>query len=65
MDELYEYMKEKLESMRRQGDGRVEIDMDHAFRLFHTVCYMKQIRGIVEFQEDTKGGGKHAMADRR
>ena len=58
MDELYEYMKEKLESMRRHGEDRVEIDMDHAFRLFHMVCYMKQIRGIIEFQDDLSGGRK-------
>lgn len=58
MDELYEYMKEKLESMRRQGEDRVEIDMDHAFRLFHTVCYMKQIRGIIEFQDDMCADGR-------
>ena len=52
MDELYEYMKEKLELMRSQGDFKMNIDMEHAFRLFHTVCYMKQIRGIIEFQDE-------------
>ena len=52
MDELYGYLKEKLEQMRKQGKSQVEIDMDHAFRLFHMVCYMKQIRGIIEFQDE-------------
>ena len=52
MDELYGYLKEKLEQMRKQKDSEIWIDMDHAFRLFHTVCYMKQIRGIIEFQDE-------------
>jgi uncharacterized protein (UPF0262 family) len=52
MDEPYEYMKERLEQMRERGEDKVKIDMEHAFRLFHTVCYMKQIRGIIDFQEE-------------
>ena len=59
MDELYEYMRESLEDMRKSGDDVVTIDMNHAFRLYHTVCYMKQIRGIIEFQDDACENGKH------
>lgn len=51
MDELYQYMKKKLDEMRMEGEDVIDIDMDHAFRLFHTICYMKQIRGIITFQE--------------
>ena len=58
MDELYEYLKWKLDVMRKDGSNKVVIDSEHALRLFHTVCYMKQIRMIVEFQDDVCAGGK-------
>lgn len=58
MDELYEYLKGRIEVMRACRSDRATIDMDHLFRLFHTVCYMKQIRGIIEFQDDISGEGK-------
>ena len=61
MDELYEYLKEKLAKMQEHGADSVAIDMHHAFRLYHTICYMKQIRGIIEFQDDMcDNGRKHA-----
>ena len=56
MDELYEYLKDKLAKMHEHGADSVAIDVNHAFRLFHTVCYMKQIRGIIEFQDDMSVG---------
>ena len=58
MDELYEYLKGKLDFMRECAEDKVMIDMDHAFRLYHTVCYMKQIRGIIEFQDETNDDGR-------
>lgn len=58
MDELYEYLKGKLDEMREDGSHKVVIDSEHALRLFHTVCYMKQIRMIVAFQDDVCAGGK-------
>lgn len=58
MDELYQYMKKKLDEMRMEGEDVIDIDMDHAFRLFHTICYMKQIRGIIAFQEDMCDSGR-------
>lgn len=58
MDELYEYMKERLDLMRKIGSSKVPIDMDHAFQLFHMICYMKQIRGIIEFQDEQNKNGK-------
>lgn len=59
MDELYEFLKESLGNMRIAKDNMIVIDMDHALRLFHMVCYMKQIRGIIEFQDDSCENGKH------
>ena len=58
MDELYEYLKEKINDMRGTNTW-IAVDMEHAFRLFHMVCYMKQIRGIIEFQDDMCENGKH------
>ena len=51
MDELYEYMNWKLAEMYQNGRGDINIDMTHAFLIYHLICYMKQIRGIVN-QED-------------
>lgn len=59
MDELYDYLQQNLSQMRRLNDDFIEIDMDHALRLFHMICYMKQIRGIIEFQDDMCENGKH------
>lgn len=59
MDELYDYLQQSLSQMRRLNDDFIEIDMDHALRLFHMICYMKQIRGIIEFQDDSCENGKH------
>ena len=61
MDELYEYLKEKLNEMYGGAGDGIVIDMKHAFRLYHTICYMMQIRGIIEFQDDMcDNGRKHA-----
>lgn len=48
MDELYEYMKEKIAKMDAE---EIRIDTAHAFRLYQLICFMKQIRGIIN-QED-------------
>ena len=48
MDELYEYMKEKIMGMDAK---EIRIDTAHAFRMFQLICFMKQIRGIIN-QED-------------
>ena len=58
MDELYEFLKESLGNMRIAKDNMIVIDMDHALRLFHMVCYMMQIRGIIKFQDDMCADGR-------
>ena len=65
MDELYDYLQQSLSQMRRLNDDFIEIDMDHALRLFHMICYMKQIRGIIEFQDDSCENGKHGKENVR
>ena len=65
MDELYDYLQQNLSQMRRLNDDFIEIDIDHALRLFHMICYMKQIRGIIEFQDDMCVNGKHGKENVR
>ena len=52
MEELYEYIKGKLDEMYKSQESTITIDMNHAFRLYHNICYMKQIKSIIQFQED-------------
>ena len=52
MEELYNYMKVKIAEMYECGGSLVAIDMYHAFRLFHLICRMKQINGILNQDDD-------------
>ena len=48
MEELYVYMRAKLKEMHEKREGTVEIDCVEFMQLLKMVCYMKQIRRIVE-----------------
>ena len=48
MDKLYEYMKEKMKELHENRTGTVEIDCVEFMQLMKMLCYMKQIRRIVE-----------------
>ena len=48
MDELYAYMKEKLKEMQEKRSRTVEIDCVEFMQLLKMICYMKQIRRVVE-----------------
>ena len=48
MDKLYDYMKAKLQELHENRTGRVEIDCVEFMQLLKMLCYMKQIRRIVE-----------------
>ena len=52
MDELYEYMSQKLAEMYESAIGSIYIDSTHAFRIYHLICNMKQIRGIINQEDD-------------
>lgn len=52
MNELYEYLKEKISEMYTDGKTGIEVDMAHAFRIYHLICDMKQIRNIINQEED-------------
>lgn len=48
MDELYTYMRAKLKEMQEARSATVEIDCVEFMQLLKMICYMKQIRRIVE-----------------
>ena len=48
MNELYNYMKAKLKELQEKRKGTVEIDCVEFMQLMKTVCYMMQIRRIVD-----------------
>jgi len=48
MEELYRYMREKLKEMHEKRTGKVEIDCVEFMQMMKILCYMKQIRRIVE-----------------
>lgn len=52
MNELYEYLKEKISAMYAEGRTEISVDMAHAFRIYHLICDMKQIRNIINQEED-------------
>lgn len=51
MNEMYEYMKNKLEEMRKDKKMEITMGFAEAAKLFHLVCYMRQIRFIIEGME--------------
>jgi len=51
MDEMYDYMKMKLEEMRKEHKTEITIDFTEFAKLLQIVCYVKQIRFIVEGME--------------
>ena len=48
MDEMYDYMKTKLEEMRKNKLLSVNMDFAEFARLFQLVCYLKQIKYIMD-----------------
>lgn len=48
MDKLFEYLKTKLEEMQGTRSKTVEIDCIEFMQILKLICYMKQIRRIVE-----------------
>jgi len=48
MDDLYIYMRAKLKEMQEARSATVEIDCVEFMQLMKMLCYMKQIRRIVE-----------------
>lgn len=54
MKELYKYLSQKRDEMCSERKSTVEIDVKHLFKIHQTVCFMMQIRNIVNFDEDNE-----------
>ena len=48
MDELYIYMRAKMDEMHENRTGTVVIDCVEFMQMMKVLCYMRQIRRIVE-----------------
>lgn len=48
MDELYTYMRAKLKEMQEKRSSTVEIDCVEFMQMLKILCYIRQIRRIVE-----------------
>jgi len=46
MDDLYTYMRAKLNEMQEKRSSTVEIDCVEFMQMLKVLCYMKQIRRI-------------------
>ena len=49
MDELYVYLRQKLDEARKNKTDHVEIDFDKLAKMYQILCFMKQIRNIVDW----------------
>lgn len=54
MKELYDYLSRKRDEMSESGKSTVEIDVTHLFKIHQMVCFMMQIRQIVNFDNDNE-----------
>jgi hypothetical protein len=54
MRELYNYLSLKRDEMSDTGKSTVEIEMKYLFKLHQVVCFMMQIRNIVNFDDDSE-----------
>lgn len=52
MDELYQYMKAKLEEMRGSLSMTIPVDYVEFAKLYQLVCYMKQIKTIANGMDE-------------
>ena len=46
MNEMYDYMKKKIEEMHNSDCGTITIGFAEFAKLYQMVCYMKQIQFI-------------------
>ena len=54
MKELYDYLSLKRDEMFEAGENTVEIDVKHLFKIHQMVCFMLQIKGIVNFDDESE-----------
>lgn len=51
VDEMYELLKKKLHVMRDEKDDSIHFDYFEVAQMYQLVCFMKQIKEIVEWGE--------------
>ena len=49
MDEMYVYLKEKLNKMRKNQDTTTEVDFKTLSEMYQIICFMKQIKEIMDW----------------
>lgn len=49
MDEMYEYLKKKIEEMHRKSETIATLDYAEIAKLYQMVCFMMQIKKIVNW----------------
>ena len=54
MNELYELLKQKLNTMRSQGEGHIMFDFSEVAQIFQFVCFMKQVKELVNWGENNE-----------
>ena len=52
MNELYEMLNRKLNAMRIQGESQVKFDFSEVSQLYQFVCFMKQVKELVNWGEE-------------
>ena len=52
MNDLYELLKQKLNTMRSQGEGHIMFDFSEVAQMFQFVCFMKQVKELVNWGEE-------------
>ena len=48
IDDIYTFIKEKLDQMYEEGNLTVEITQAEFFHIYQMVCYMRQIKHITD-----------------
>ena len=51
MNELYELLKQKLDTMRDRGDTHIQFGYEEVSQLFQFICFMKQVKELVNWGE--------------
>ena len=54
MDEMYELLKQKMETMREEKDDSISFDYYEVAQMYQLVCLMKQIKEIVVWSNGQK-----------
>lgn len=49
MNEMYVYLREKLDEMRKNKTCTVEVDFRKMAEMYQIVCFMKQIKEIMDW----------------